>query len=279
MAITCNQQKTAERCQALEAYLTANVLGAEFTCRHYEACRSSHAGTFYEGQLHHLGRFYNVVSDGVPFRVVIVGQEYGEGPPRVSCQVRYGKIMSSGLDCRFKARDGYTARNPHMKGTTSVLRLLFGIPLGVDHDSEFLTIGGERCHLFEAFALVNYLLCSAVSTDQGTRGQATPTMKKNCQQHFRKTLEILEPVVIIVQGKSFWWWVREAFDKVPVTQEAKDLPVYIVRLGSIQAFVAVFTHPSAPFPHNWGTNDHTPYLRKTVKPSVAWIRRQILGAV
>ncbi len=276
MAITCNQQKTAERRQALEAYLTANVLGAEFTCRHYEACRSSHAGTFYEGQLHHVGRFYDVVSGGVPFRVVVVGQEYGEGPARVSCEARYHVVMGTGLGQRFKAGDGYTARNPHMKGTTSVLRLLFGIRLGADHDSEFLTIGGERCHIFEVFALVNYLLCSAVHTDQGTRGQATPTMKKNCQEHFRKALEILEPVVIVVQGKSFWRWVRGAFDEV--TQEAKDLPVYIVRLGSIQAFVAVFTHPSARFPHNWGANDHTPYLRQTMEPSVAWIRRQILGA-
>ncbi len=83
--------------------------------------------------------------------------------------------MSSGLDCRFKAGGDYQARNPHMRGTANVLRLLFGIPLGADHNSEFMMIEGERIHIFDAFALVNYLLCSAVSADGRMRGLAART--------------------------------------------------------------------------------------------------------
>ena len=123
-------------------------------------------------------------------------------------------IMGSGLGSRFTKQQGYEVRNPHMKGTTSALRLIFGIPLGTDHNSEFLLIEGKRVHIFDAFALVNYLLCSAVP--EGTRnGKATPTMMSNCHGHFRMVMNILEPSVIIVQGKGFWEKsIRQSFDSV-----------------------------------------------------------------
>lgn len=151
MTITCDQPKTRGRVGKLERYLTNNVLGADFVCPHHHECRASHPGRFYEGQLHHVGRFYDLQLDATPVRVVVVGQEYGQAPPRVSCHARHDMLMSSALDHRFKAGDGFKARNPHMRGTTNVLRLLYGIPLGTDHDSEFMMIGGERVHIFNAF--------------------------------------------------------------------------------------------------------------------------------
>ncbi len=270
MTLTCDRQKSKARLLALEDYLTTNVLDADFVCPDCWECKSSHAETFYEGQLHHLGKFYDLLFNDLPLRVVVVGQEYGHAPSRVGCKARYEMIMSSGLDCRFKAGDGYQARNPHMRGTTNVLRLLFGIPLGTDHDSEFMMIEGELIHIFDAFALVNYLLCSAVSTDGKKRGLATRTMTKNCHGHFREVMRILEPSVVIVQGKTFWTWVSAALDSV--TQQTDH--VYKARLGPTETFVAVFTHPSARFPHNWGANEQTPYLLETVAPSIASIRQQ-----
>jgi hypothetical protein len=274
MTFSCNRVKTHQRRKALETYLTTNILGSDFICRDYGACKSSHAGSYYEGQLHHIGQCYDILADGAPLRVMIVGQEYGQPPARVSCEARHEMIMSSGIDCRFTAESGHEPRNPHMRGTTSVLRLLFGIPLGADFNSEFISIDGERRHIFEAFALVNYLLCSAVTEETKTRGLATPEMKKNCLKNFRVALEILEPSVVIVQGKRYWPSVQNAFDEV--TPEIHQ--IYRAKLGSMQTLVAVFTHPSAHYPHNWGTNDHTPYLLSTVVTSVAWIRRELLLA-
>ncbi len=158
-----------------------------------------------------------------------------------------------------------------MRGTTNVLRLLFGIPLGTDHDSEFMTIEGERVHIFDAFSLVDYLLCSAISTDGGMRGLATRTMMKNCKGHFREAMRILDPTVVIVQGKKFWASISVAFDSV--RQETEH--VYKATLSATETFVAVFTHPSANFPHNWGANDRTPYLLGTVAPSISSIRQQL----
>jgi uracil-DNA glycosylase len=158
-----------------------------------------------------------------------------------------------------------------MKGVTNVLRLLFGIPLGTDHESEFLTIGAERVHLFDAFALVNYLLCSAIGTDGKQRGMATRTMKKNCAIHFREVMRILEPSVVVVQGKGFWRHVRKAFDSVE--QDAGC--VFRARSGTTETLVAALTHPSAHGRHNWGVNDHTEYLLGTVAPTVARIREHL----
>ena len=244
MTATYEKQKSEARILAVEQYLTDNVLGNDFICSHYNACKSSHSDTFYEGQLHHIGKHYGVSFNGFPLRVVVVGQEYGHEPPRVDCKQRYDMIMDCGFDYRFTAGQGYKVRNPHMKGTTSVLRLIFGIPLGTDHNSEFLFIEGERVHIFEAFALVNYLLCSAVS-DGKRKGKATETMKQNCRVHFRKVMDILEPSIIIVQGKNFWEGsIRESFDSVSQVSEF----VYKAKLGSHESFIAAFSHPSARFP-------------------------------
>jgi hypothetical protein len=134
-----------------------------------------------------------------------------------------------------------------------------------------MMIEGERIQIFDAFALVNYLLCSAVGNDGKMRGMATPTMKKNCLGHFSNVMHILEPSVVIVQGKTFWQSVKEAFDSV--RQETNH--VYRARLGPADTFVAVFTHPSAHGQLNWGNNHQTPYLLKTVAPSIKSIRQKL----
>ena len=267
---TYEKQKSETRIQAVEQYLTDNVLGDDFICSHYNSCKSSHADTFYEGQLHHVGKYYGVSFDGRPLRVVVVGQEYGHPPARVDCQARSQMFKYSALDCRFAAGQGYKGRNPHMKGTTNVLRLIFGIPLGTDHHSEFLSIEGKRVHIFDVFALVNYLLCSAVR-DGSKKGLSTPTMRSNCCGHFRKVMNILEPSVIIVQGKSFWPSISDSFDSV---SQVTDF-IYKAKIGSQESFVAVFSHPAAWGSDNWGRNEPTEYFKNIVAPSIKIIHEHL----
>ncbi len=270
MTATYEKQKSEAQILAVEQYLTDNVLGDDFICSHYNACKSSHPDAFYEGQLHHVGKYYGVSFNGMPLRVVVVGQEYGHPPARVDCQARSKMFSYSALDCRFAAGQGYKGRNPHMKGTTSALRLIFGIPLGTDHNSEFLSIEGKRVHIFDAFALVNYLLCSAVR-DGSTKGLSTETMLNNCRGHFRNIMNILEPSVVIVQGKTFWPSISESFDSV---SQVSDF-VYKAKLGSHESFIAAFSHPSAHYPDNWGSNDHTEYLKNIVAPSIKIIHEHL----
>ena len=59
--LTANVAARGERKRALKAYLATNVLSSEFVCPNYEQCKSSHAGRFFEGQLHHVGNSYDLM--------------------------------------------------------------------------------------------------------------------------------------------------------------------------------------------------------------------------
>jgi hypothetical protein len=61
MDITCDLNRSALYRERLEQYLTTYVLSDNlFLCDHYNDCRNSHIGKFYEGQLHHVGHYYDL---------------------------------------------------------------------------------------------------------------------------------------------------------------------------------------------------------------------------
>jgi len=75
---------------------------------------------------------------------VVVGQESGLAAThghhkehRVSLRERYEVIYGkSGMQRRYYGDSEHAARNPHMRGTTSALRVLFGNGIGADWDGE-----------------------------------------------------------------------------------------------------------------------------------------------
>jgi hypothetical protein len=269
---------TAARAAALDRYFASNVMArGKLTCATGEQCESSHPGTFYKGQLHHVGRHYDLVRDGKPLRVVVVGQEYGHDPEFVTLEARREIIVGdSGTRSRFKKEpDCASFRNPHMKGCTSLLRLIFRRGLGSDYHGEFLDIAGERVHVFECFALVNFLLCSAVPLSDGRprtklggkRGQSTPIMRANCARHFQVALEALEPTLVVAQGHGVREWIARAYGLPKERPQDHEEPMQI---GNTAATLLTFTHPSTPnATQNWGLNERTPYLRNIVAPTIA----------
>lgn len=277
---------TQGRIAALEAYFRAKVLsGDHFGCAHAEVCKGSHrCGPFYEGQLPHVGHHFDLMLDSRPMRIVVVGQEYGHNPIHVSLEERRRMIVEgSGQQRRFSAEGQFRARNPHMRGTTSLLRLVFGLGLGTDHASEFLPLQDGATHIFDAFALVNFLLCSALAPGSpapsrsfsektlrgGKSGRSTTTMQENCFEHFLQTIEILDPTLVVTQGKSVRSWIGRRLDVSPLggpTVERCCIRGRWVPLVSL-------SHPSARFPHNWGANEYTPYLLNTVMPAVQTARQ------
>lgn len=265
--------ETAARVRKMDGYVSRHVQTAsDFLCQHYQACRDSHCGDFYEGQLHHIGEHYDLAINDHPYRLMVVGQETGRDDRLVTLLARRALVRKIGYEWRFKADGKHTPRNPHMKGTTSLLRLLHGLPFGSDHASEFLRLAsGERIHLYDAFSLVNYLLCTA--TTGSTQGRSTSVMRRNCRRHFRAALEILEPTVVVVQGKSFWPAVRKAFDDL----KPLDEHLFRGRINSSNVWVASFSHPSAQGDKRWGGAEPTAYLRNVVQPTVEKIRRLALG--
>lgn len=263
----------ALRIARLQTYFDRQVLAnGQFICSTQQPCKESHRGTFYAGQLPHVGTHYDLTRNGAPFRIVVVGQEYGHGPEFVDLNARRTMIVDgSGASLRFRRSKDFRARNPHMKGCTNILRLLFGKDLGSDHEGEFVALDGSPIHLFNCFALVNFLLCSAVPSETtrdeliprgGRPGRSTPTMQRNCACHFRAVLELLEPTIIVVQGRGVLRWMKAAFDTL------SDDMVQTVQINNHGCSVLAFTHPSAHGVSNWGINDRTSYLLGIVEPTV-----------
>lgn len=231
------------------------------------------------GTLSHVGHHYDLEVENRPLRVVVVGQEDGLYSPYgarshecVSLEERYEKIHNeSGLRCRYYAQGTHRARNPHMRGTTSALRILFGIGIGSDWESEFLeAVDGERFHIFDAFALVNVLLCSA-GPATSSKGHSTPTMRRNCLRHFTETLRILEPTVLILQGINVRRWIA------PVLEVRGVISPHLLEadVGGGRALVCAFSHPSAWGSQRWGDSLEAEYLRGVVEPT---LRRVAMGS-
>jgi hypothetical protein len=269
MRYTCSPDATEVRRQKLEAYFAERVLhNKTFICEHWEDCKSSFLnphphGKFYEGQLHYLGPCFDLSKDRVRVRVVVIGQEYGGGPACVTMEERAAMITRP-------------PTNPHMRGTLHALQVLLGDGLAEVSAPNQIEIQGVLHHLFDAFALVNYLLCSAVEGDY--HGASTPKMRQNCQEHFVNALEALDPTVVVVQGKGFWSDVETALrelGELTQLQEGDEWRLWRADFKGSQdkAFVAMFTHPSSQGRSNWGGK--TAYLLNAVRPTLGGIRDAI----
>jgi len=260
-------ERTRRRAEEVSTYLRAHVLrDGAFVCPHHAACRASaeSAGqNFYEGQLHHIGPHYDLEVDGRPTRIVIVGQEYGTAERRVGLAER-SRMVEAWAQLEFRRR------NPHMQGTTTTLRLLFEREPGADVEGEW--IGGEvDAHVFDAFALVDFLLCSAVGREvrydvqfKGSpRGRSTSTMQRNCGPHLVRVLELLEPTVIVVQGRGVRRWLA-----APLGLRPEGPPVETVAVRGAPVALINLVHPSARSERLWGRSAESRYVRDIVRPTI-----------
>lgn len=268
---------TSRRTRKLAKYVESNLLrDGDFICPTYDSClRSRRPGDdFREGIMSHVGRRYDLVRDGRPLRIVVVGQESGlpkrsEFTQRVSLEARYRQTHDvAGLERRYYAVDGYQGRNPHMRGTTTALRLLLGADAGSDREGELLRpVKGRPFHLFDGFALVNRLLCSAGPAGT-SQGKPTKMMVTSCERHFSATLSILEPTIVILQGVKVSAWARDTL--VPTRPRGEHL--YEATLDGRKVLVCTFSHPSAHGVQRWGDRPDGPYVVDVVAPTLraAW---------
>ena len=213
VAISVDVAGSGRRRQRLQRYIKQTLLDGDFLCPHFESCRGSigPGHQFREGTMSHVGLRYQLVRNGKPLRVMVVGQESGlpKDPAapwglKVTMEARHDQVvLDSGLERRYYTTPPHEGRNPHMRGTTSALRMVFGKGLGSDYDAEFVyPVNGRPFHLFEGFALVNRLLCSAGPVGT-SNGKPTTTMFTRCADHFSETVSILEPTLVIPAGKAW----------------------------------------------------------------------------
>jgi hypothetical protein len=255
--------------EPLDAYFRDNVFG----CRHMASCQMSaerKGHCFNAVQLPHVGELYDLSHEGRPFRIAVCGQEAGGAKGDGSIAGRSSRMSKWGRDKSF------SERNPHMQGTTSALRLLFGLPLSSETRDDLIIVNGEYRHLFDVFALINALTCSSTAAATGKNGKPTREMKRNCVEHLRATVQILRPTVLVVQGKVAAEMLKQAFPDMQVRPKGGWIP-------GTDTFVPFLSHPSArPDPRrgdrarlDWADLD-SPYLLDEVAPLLSGLSRHLL---
>lgn len=277
MTLTSDTVATARRIDELGQYMAEHVLrpSGEFVCRMLGSCRRSVMGraggsrpeaAFAAGQLSHVGQHYDFVVDGVPSRTLVIAMETGRAREGVTLKERHAEVMKSGSLT-------FTARNPHMRGVTSALRLAVGRDPGPDRDGEQLRLDGARSpvHLFDVYAMANMRLCSAMVSGT-SKSLGNPTMSRNCAPHLAATIKILEPTLCIVQGVEVYKALATLMSRR--RQLASNLEQ--ARIAGVDTLVAAFTHPSAMrLTDHWGRLTSAPYLYDTVVPTIRTAHRLI----
>jgi len=253
---------TLTRRHQLLAYYDRAVLGSNgFVCTSHARCAGSVARPgigFSEGQLSYLGEHYDTRVNGTPLRVAIVPMEFGAAEKHVTMD-RFAEVIA-------ERRDG--RRNPHMRGVAFALRLAFGLGLGDDRGGEYLTTPGGRVHMFDAYAMVNSVLCAAAKLGTNESRQSA-TMRTECSRHLTAALRILAPTLVISQGALLSLPLSRLFT---IEQSVSD----VVSRCSLDIHRFVWVNLHHPTRH-WDSLKR-PYLRNVVEPSITHARHLVLGS-
>ena len=118
-------------------------------------------------------------------------------------------------------------------------------------------------HLFEAYAMANLMMCSAVAT--GTmHSRSTGMMRGSCARHLRATIGILQPTLVISEGAGLDEPLCAALG---VTKPmSKTLPR--CDLDGNQFVRASLRHPPR--------SPQDPYLREVLAPTIRKARALVL---
>ena len=168
----------------LQAFYAYNRLRVhDFDCQHAQACAEAAGCELNRGSEAHVGARY-----GEALRVVVVSLDTGgKGEPMDGRRETIEKLYRL---------DGNTLHmNPHMRGTTKLLKVIYGIESDTD--------GGN---LFELYAMTNAAKCSR--GDPNSSAKVPRDLYQNCSDYVAPELTCLAPELIVTQGKE----AREALD-------------------------------------------------------------------
>jgi hypothetical protein len=89
-------------------------------------------------------------------------------------------------------------------------------------------------------------------------------MRANCGEHFGATLAMLEPTLLVVQGRLAADGTEAVLPKMAVLSDY----LYQSEVAGVPVLVAVFSHPSARGDARWGDRLDQPYLTNVVAPTL-----------
>lgn len=260
---TENEKKTKSRILLLEKYFNS----IEFKKEKEKLDSKNNIPDGYEirNLLPHVGSKYDCVQlkNGNSFRIVIMGLEaLDEKGYDIKKRTEQIQILA--------ADEPFEKRNPHMKGTTVLLKFILKDICGMDVEGE--SIKGN--HIFKYFSLSNWYLhgCFLVGKNKAYRKLVKPEM---AAKHFVETMKKLKPTLVILQGKSIYF--GDAFTKYNMqskdqycweyySETCKDYIVFQPTCDNILGFPVIrFLHPSQRGKNRWISKDDK-YFKDTIIP-------------
>ena len=273
MSIVIDPKVSKRYWKRLEEYFSRNVMGPgpnfRFRCIHEANCRCSaerkKSYSFHPGQLSYVGDGYAVEIDGRPMRILVV-------PMQVGCKKVIDMDRRREQICE-RMKESPQERNPHMRGVVEMLQVLFRIESGGEKIN-------DGCHVLEAYAMANSVLCSKLKPDGGRSGSPTSTMLTKCREHLRRTIVLLEPTIIVTQGnppkKSLkkladpYEPIRDWTSRVTVARgRAAPVTVARVTVGNVQAVWCNLYHPAL-------RGDYGTYFNEAGVPALRYARELAL---
>jgi hypothetical protein len=233
---------TKDRVRRLKRYYSKNVWDESRSSRGGSdiVCTFGNTGTdgscrregcsFYPAQLSYVGDSFDLETGGNPLRIVVSGYEYRDNDHTLGYREQRGRVS---VDERGKMINGLfkgtvtNHLNQHMKGTLLVLRAVLGAG---DHDS----------------VEVDRLLCCRKMDGDVRRGG----MHRNCAPHYFRALEILQPTLVVLQGKatSFRGMADECYGRGNYQWDLKlpriDPAVRVFVSDRLKFVTCEFRHPS-----------------------------------
>ena len=163
-----------------------------FCCEHANACKVAAGYLLRQGAEAHVGTRY-----GKDLRVVVVSLDTGGDNDSMDRRRR----VVQGLHPKV------AKKNAHMKGTTELLKAIYGPDNG---------------NLYELYAMTNAAKCSRAYRG---RAKVCRVLYENCSEFVVPELACLDPQMIVTQGNEAWRALR-AGDVLSAAHEA-DLEDWI----------------------------------------------------
>lgn len=211
--------KREDHVKLLKKYYQDQKISIEnFCCKHKKECHVDGCDVG-RGSEAYIGEKY-----GAPFKVLVASLDRGKDA--LTMEDRLKEITKGCIENE--------SRNPHMRGTLKTLEAIFS-----KDKAE------EGSKLFKHFAMINTAKCSLNKNMK----QAPWRFFKNCRDHTRAEVEILNPNVIIAQGRK----AADVFESLYPPTESKNEVKWFERRGEItldnkcnkKALLICSVHPSA----------------------------------
>lgn len=187
-------EETKKRIAKLKDYYDEHFKVCTNGCKNFEKCSNGFKKELVLRESFNdsirVGKYYDTYVDGNPLRLLIVGIEV------IS---KTGRTFEQKNKRPFRLNE---CHNNHIVGTLETLLRIYGVDVNVQKNwKEHISVKNDL--LYDSYALTNAFKCVFKTKENGDNkaGPKNRMMYDKCYEHLISELNILDPTIIITQGR------------------------------------------------------------------------------